>query len=89
MLAEQFRQELPSFVRTESDEETADIILEQNNQHQDTYIDHFVEDCAHQPHFQYLRYQNPNDNKRYDTAEYRQGAGTLHQFVSLIKEVSD
>ena len=73
-------------MRTESQKETPDFILEQNNQYDKTDTDKLIQYGAHQTHFQHLRNQDPYNNKRNDPAKDCQRARTFHQFVCLIKE---
>ena len=75
-------------VRSQSQKETAYLILEKHNQRYYTHIHQCVENRTQQFHLQHLCHHQPDQNKNQNSGEYLDGAGSFHQFVGIVQNKS-
>jgi len=75
-------------VRTQSQQETAYLVLKQYDQRYHAHIHQSIEDGTQQLHLQNLSHHQPDQYKNQNTGEYLDRAGSLHQLVCIIQQES-
>ena len=73
-------------VRTQRQQETAYLLLEEDDESQHTHADQLVEDGAQELHLQHLRHHQPDEDEHQDADEHIEGAGGLHQLVRVVQQ---
>ena len=89
IVVEDAPQGLHALVSAQVVEELADVLLEEDNQSDNTYRDHFVQDAAQQSHLQHLRHHEPQHDEDHDAHEHRQRPRLLHESVDVVHHGGD
>ena len=73
-------------MRTQRQQEAANLLLEDDNQGYHTHTDQFIEDGPQQPHLQHLRHHQPEQDKDQDARKDIDRPRSLHQLIAVVEQ---
>ena len=86
---QQVEQAVDLLMRSQCLQETADVVLEEDDERDGTHLDQLVEDGAEQAHFQHLRHEQPQQDEDEHAGEYLHRTGLFHEFVGIVEQECD
>lgn len=85
-VVEEVAQKRPFFVVAQRHKEALYLVLEQDDEHKQTYAHELVENRADEFHLENLRGEHPDNDKGKDSEEYVYGAALLHDLVDVVEQ---